>query len=166
MKKLLGILVLSLLWCNNLSAKIIEINKCYFITSTRDKTIQYNSWKEWNSSHKWGWKKYELYIKQSPKPYEDVIYRIDTETGTVKQLWILTDVAVQNGNQYLRELKELKYKIDKGILKDDISYEVKILIDRVNSTKRIRTRTKNISDYFDKTVVILDPESQPIFTKF
>ncbi len=176
MKKGIAIIVLSLLWCNNLSAKIIEINKCY-LTTSRGKTIQYNSWKEWNSSHKWGWKKLQRYIKQSPKPYEDVIYRIDTETGTVKQLWILTDVAIENGIKYRRELRKVKYKINKGTLNIEAEQALKMKkyqkvnlssldllsleseIEKVNSTRRVRTWTRNISDYFDKTFVILDPES-------
>jgi len=96
MKKLLGIVVLGLLWCNVAVAKLIEYKKCFPIMENGVETIEiWKSWDEWNKYiggyHDYGLSTGENKLLYEGPRYDDIIFSIDTETGLITKLVIYND---------------------------------------------------------------------------
>tara|TARA_Y100000590_G_scaffold217256_1_gene246026 strand:- start:70 stop:1332 length:1263 start_codon:yes stop_codon:yes gene_type:complete len=135
MKKLLGIVVLGLLWCNVGTAKSIELNNCFsfkkFTKVERDKLIQDPKWTKENYEK---WNSYIHYKKNKGKKpkriskynqselqnilseeteikkvYEKNLYTINFEAGTITHLLVKT-------NDYQEDLFKwlMKYNRAKG----------------------------------------------------
>ena len=99
MKKLLGVLALSLMWCSVSFAEIYELKKCY-----------YNKFSDWNA----------FYIQQDKggtgKDYlkdiiEDITITINSDTGTITRTLYRTKETVDNMNEYLESTGvQIRYK--------------------------------------------------------
>jgi len=131
MKKLLGILVVSLLWCGNANAEKIEFKKCWF---QKTESIlgdvspsYYKNWDDWNKKSY-----FEIKlggVEGSDIPHEDVIFSIDTESGIVTRVTIHTDEFVEGMNIAKRKQFEenfKKWKEGKTEIKPLASYVSKI----------------------------------------
>ena len=78
MKKLLGIVVLGLLWCNTSQAKVFELNNCY--------VKSYSDWKKYSKA----------------TLLKDLIYSVDTTNKKITRLYIIDDVE----KYYERKIKD------------------------------------------------------------
>ena len=103
MKRILGIVVLGLFWCNAGFAELIELNKC-FTKKPGGVMADVVIWNSWNEFNKDVIKEYyncttckkikidddwhtSVTIYEGPK-YEDVIYSVNTENMIVTQFHI------------------------------------------------------------------------------
>ena len=107
MKKLLGIVVLGLLWCNVGLAEYIELNKCFTVERTRSGEVEKVA-THFDDSYNYTYvtkevvnedtKKYLLkYYKADDKikKWEDVLYTINTSAGTVNRTHIWSDEFIK-----------------------------------------------------------------------
>ena len=98
MKKLLGILVLSLLWSNIGFSQIIELNQCYF--QGKDTSWKLSGWKKWSESSKAIINQVSgdlEYTKEKFQEKEDYILSIDINRQMIFVTEKFTDFYIEDG---------------------------------------------------------------------
>ena len=178
MKKLFLIIFTLFLFSENSFAKIILLNKCYIIED-------YSIIKAKDGSYKRKFKSFEDYNKYSDytnkntlKDYykekdrkskanilkrynflfEDVIYKISTKNQTVTRIWEITDQALQDKREYIRDLKKIKRKLKKeGKTEKEIPfYEVRntiALAEEYPQKKMWQSSPIKIKQFYDNKLI-------------
>jgi hypothetical protein len=98
MKKLLGILVLGLLWSNIGFSQIIELNQCYF--QGKDTSWKLSGWKKWSESSKAIINQVSgdlEYTKEKFQEKEDYILSIDINRQMIFVTEKFTDFYIEDG---------------------------------------------------------------------
>jgi hypothetical protein len=98
MKKLLGIIVLGLLWSNIGFSQIIELNQCYF--QGKDTSWKLSGWKKWSESSKAIINQVSgdlEYTKEKFQEKEDYILSIDINRQMIFVTEKFTDFYIEDG---------------------------------------------------------------------
>ena len=167
MKKLLAIVVLSLLWSGSAHSKIILLNKCYPETGKSTKVFgektKYKSFKDFNKNSKEtnfhiyeDFNKAKLFkeekiIKTYNVPFEDIFFKISTKSGTVKRIYVITDKGVKNHADYLNELNSIIGKLKKE--NKDVPFSLEARADDSRKKKMWSSKPEKISDFYDDKII-------------
>ena len=174
MKKLLIILFVVILFNGSAFSKIIELNKCYIPEDdsirSKDKEI-FKSFEESNNyseyTNKFILKDFNKppnknnIIKTYNIPFEDILFKISTKSQTVTRIFVITDEGLSNYRKYLRELKKIKFKLEKEgkEIPYDLSYPIEYLND-YPPKKMWQTSPMKIKQYYDDKLIYEDNEGR------
>ena len=170
MKKLLAIVVLSLLWGGSAHSKIILLNKCYPETGKTKvfgEKAKYKSFKDFNKNSRetnfhiykdFKWRKKEEIIKTYNAPFEDIIFKISTKSGTVKRIFVVTDKGVKNHADYLKEIKSIIRKLKEE--NKDIPYYLESTASDYRLKKMWSSPPQKVSDFYDDKIIYEDKDGR------
>ena len=174
MKKLLAIIVLGLLWSGSAYSKIILLNKCYLETGRSNKVfgekIKYKSFMDFNKNSREtnfhiykDFNKASLFnekeiIKTYNVPFDDILFKISTKSGTVKRIFVITDEGVKNHANYLKELNSIIRKLKKE--NKDVPLQLKHRADDIRITKMRSSKSQKISDFYDDKIIYEDKDGR------
>ena len=162
MKKFLAIIVLGLLWSGNVYSKIILLNKCY--PETKGK---YKSFEDFNKNSKetnfhiyknFERRKKEEIIKTYNVPFEDILFKISTKSGSAKRIFVITDKGVKNHADYLNELNSIIGKLKKE--NKDVPFSLESSADDFRKKKMWSSKPQKISDFYDDKIIYEDKDGR------
>ena len=162
MKKFLAIIVLGLLWSGNVYSKIILLNKCY-----PEKKGKYKSFEDFNKNSKetnfhiyknFERRKKEEIIKTYNVPFEDILFKISTKSGSAKRIFVITDKGVKNHADYLNELNSIIGKLKKE--NKDVPFSLESSADDFRKKKMWSSKPQKISDFYDDKIIYEDKDGR------
>ena len=155
-------MVLGLLWSGNVYSKIILLNKCY--PETKGK---YKSFEDFNKNSKetnfhiyknFERRKKEEIIKTYNVPFEDILFKISTKSGSAKRIFVITDKGVKNHADYLNELNSIIGKLKKE--NKDVPFSLESSADDFRKKKMWSSKPQKISDFYDDKIIYEDKDGR------